>query len=521
MLTRRVLLSGVAVAAGVAAAVTGSADAAPAPPGALPAGPPPQNVLLIIADDIGVDKLGSYAGDAHPDYEANAAYLPQTPVLDEMAARGVRFTDAWANPTCSPTRAGIMTGRHGFRTGVGDVVYNEDSVELDFDETTIAEIANEAGYATALIGKWHLGDNDNPEEWAEGETWSDHQSTYYEYQTHPITHGFRDFMGTTKGGLGDVDFDGSYTDWLYLESHTCEGCTDLTFGERRTTYATTSIVNEAISWINSQGDDPWMAIVSVHAPHTPLEVPPEGCSYREEGADAPVDDIDIYKDMVECMDRRIGDLLAGVDDLDDTLVIFVGDNGTLEGLGEDVFDDGRGKTTLFESGIRVPLIIADGRTLAAGLDGFTFSTDWLRSRRFVAYPGATSGALVHTTDLFATMAEVMGADASTGEDSVSLMPIVQATAGEVHDYIYTEYFTTDSIGGLAIRQDNWKLIVRTNDPEGTLCRQGYSLFNLDGDRFEDNEMSASAPTVLESLQGILDELSATAATAPWHDVDDC
>ncbi len=514
---RAVLLAGLLTI--FLAALGPAAAAAPTSPPT--AAPPPQNVLLIIADDIGVDKLGSYAGDANATYEGAASYLPQTPVIDDMAARGLRFTDAWASPTCSPTRAGIMTGRHGFRTGVGDVVYGADSTVLDLAETTIAEVAADAGYKTALIGKWHLGENDPPAEWAEGETWSDHQGTVYEYQTYPISHGFDDFMGTLKGGLGDVDFDGSYTDWLYIESSTCAGCVDQTVSERRTDYATTAIVDEATAWINAQGDDPWLAVVSLHAPHTPLEAPPEGCSYRAAGADAPTEDIDIYKDMVECMDRRIGDLLAGIDDLDDTFVVFIGDNGTTDGVTEGVFDDGRGKATLFESGVRVPMIMADGRTLAAGLDGFTFTTDWLRSRRFLGSTGVSSSALVHTVDLFATIAEVMGADGSSGEDSVSLLPILDGSASEVHDFIYTEYFDTSSVGGFALRQDNWKLLVRTNDPAGTPCRQSYALFNLDGDRFEHNDVAATAPAVVEGMLGLLDTLSATAASTPWFELDDC
>jgi len=493
-----------------------AAWAAPGPPA-----PRPANVLLIIADDMGVDKIGSYAEDADPDYATDAVYLPDTPVLDEVAATGIRFTDAWASPTCSPSRAALFTGQYGLRTGIGQPAGMPDATWLESSLTTLAEVMSDAGYATGLFGKWHLGENELPADWEESDLWYDHAGETFEHTVHPMDHGWHRFIGTVNGTLSwnPIAGNGGYTDWIVLDSE-CDGCAapEVTVHYRED-YATDATVDDALTWIGEQ-TAPWMAVLSLHAPHTPLELPPEGCSYRAAEDAEPSEDIGIYEEMVECMDRRIGDLLEGIEDLDDTLVIFIGDNGTEADLAELDFDDGRGKATTFESGVRVPLIIADGKDIARQQEGWAFSLDWSRSPTVVAGWGRAESTPVHIVDLFATVAEVGRADASEGLDSVSLAPILRRESTDPRGPIYTESFETDGTGVAALRIGQWKLRATVWEAPAGLCRLGYELFNLNNDRFEQNDRSVVDAAILSTLKGRLDDLVAT-EPGSWLDVPDC
>ena len=128
------------------------------------------NFLVVVADDLGTDKLATYVPDV-PGYTPVAGDMPVTPLIDELAADGVRFRNAWANALCSPTRAGLVTGQYGYRTGVGHVINTPARSPLPLRFTTVAE-ALDATYTTGLFGKWHLGFNgldadgdDDPLEW--------------------------------------------------------------------------------------------------------------------------------------------------------------------------------------------------------------------------------------------------------------------------------------------------------------------------------------------------------------------
>ena len=129
-----------------------------------------QNVLLVIADDYGADAMGLYS----------SAETAPTPTLDALAATGVRFTNCWANPVCSPTRASILTGRHAFRTGVGAPGH-----VIGLNEFTVAQALGDAGYGTACIGKWHLSDDTNGG------------------ADNPNLMGFDHYSGNTGGALGN------------------------------------------------------------------------------------------------------------------------------------------------------------------------------------------------------------------------------------------------------------------------------------------------------------------------------
>ena len=471
------------------------------------------NILVIIADDMGVDKIGSYAIDGDPEYRGNAMDLPATPVLDDLAANGARFTDAWANPTCSPTRAAYLTGQHGLRTGVGSVVGFQGQGDLDVNETSIADVLNGAGYTTGLFGKWHLGEGDPPSSWAEGDTWADHVGETVDWVVNPIKLGFTQYSGMMSGALNAGGSTG-YTDWYPVRTRRQGKPT--ASAEHSQDFATMTHVDNAVSWINRQTGR-WMATIAFNAPHEPLEAPPSACVYDDS---TPETDRQIYARMVECIDIQVGRLLNSIDDLDDTLIIFVADNGTLTELAEDVFDDGRGKSTLYESGVRVPLIVADGRTWLRAQAGFKPDSDWANSPTFVADPGIEIADPTHIVDLFATMADAARIEAPSAVDSTSLMPLLEGVDGEIPPYAYAELYGVDGTGSAAIRQGAYKLMVNVRATDGGLCRAGYQLYDLVNDRFEQRDLVADEPEELAALTATLDALVAS-EPGSWLDVADC
>lgn len=245
-----------------------------------------QNILLIIADDIGVDNISGYG--EHAD-SAN------TPNIDDLATSGVLFRNAWLNPMCSPSRASVYTGRHAFRHGV---LHPSDST-LDASEETIAEVLSSAGYATAMFGKWHLGES------------SGHQ---------PTDQGYDYFSGSLAGNISD------YFSW---EKTTIDAAAATSVTVTETDYATRVNQLEARTWISGQ-TGPWFATIAFNAGHSPFHVPPSGlhtmslsgnvgstCSGTSDSQS------DCYRAMVEAMDTHIGRLLNWLDnqgELDSTLI---------------------------------------------------------------------------------------------------------------------------------------------------------------------------------------------------------
>ena len=469
----------------------------------------PPNLLLLIADDVGVDKINIYADDADLGYRGSAEALPLTPTIDSLASAGVRFTDAWANPKCSPTRAALYSGRYGFRTGIGNALGPPGLPDMSPDVvTTLAEMLTEEGYTSAMVGKWHLGMGEPPSEWDEDEDWTDHLDELITTQLHPQQHGWHSFLGTLGG---ELDSDGSvgYTDWIRVYSH----------GHRakaveETSHATEQAIEDGLGWVARQ-DGAWMLTMAFHAPHSPLEEPAPDCSWS--GTDALETDAEIYRAMLECLDINIAAMLSGLDainELDNTLIFFIGDNGTDEPVAEDVFADGRGKGTLYESGVRVPLIVAEGQTWRQQQ-----SNTFTGARSIITDPGAEIADLVHVMDIYATVADLTGADGSDGVDSVSLMPFLQDSEGDIREVLFAEMFNPNSgTGELAVRTDNWKLIFDVSTSGQSRCRENFELYNLTYDRFEQSDLSDLRPKTVGRMLNRIDEMSTGNA---WFDVDDC
>ena len=426
-------------------------------PGASVVGAQSENVLIIIADDLGVDVLQSYG---------EGSTFPPTPTIDMLRDTGVLFRNAWSDPVCSSTRATIQTGRYGFRTGVGDVVDETDPEGLPFSETIIPEVLDlnpQRGYTHAAIGKWHL--TSGPQGGDEG----------------PNLSGYAHFSGFLYGQFFPPPL--GYFHWPKTEN-----------GETSSTrvYATTDNVNEAIEWINDQGESPWFMWLAFNAPHSPLHAPPDEL-HSYDLPDDPPDCLLYYQAMVEALDTEVGRLFASIPTraLERTNIIFLGDNGTPGQVTQPPFDPDRAKGTLYEGGINVPLIISGPQ---------------------VTVPGSESAVLVNTTDLFATALEMMGVDvhASLPPDSVldslSLLPLLQGREFEPRLFVYAERFRDDQqtpSTGQTIGNDTFKLIRFALFPE--------EFYDLSVDPFETTdlllgELDPVQQANYDELTSLLDDL---------------
>ncbi|TNF26651.1 MAG: sulfatase [Bacteroidetes bacterium] len=394
------------------------------------------NILLIIADDLGKDALNGFA---------EGSVKPNTPNIDAIRNSGISFTNAWFYPTCTPTRAAIITGKYGYRTGIkwaGD--------ELSTSETSLQEyIRGETNgrYASAIIGKWHLSGN-NP-------------------NVNPENFGIDHYAGLIRGAAD------SYYQWQLSE----DGSSSLQTG-----YITEVFTSMAIDWITQQAK-PWFMWLAYTAPHTPYHVPP--ANMHQQGALPEyvlgMDATPYYMAAIEAMDFQIGRLLENIppDELENTVIIFLGDNGTPRDVIQAPYTMGTAKGTLYQGGINVPLLIAGKGVSRTG--------------------NATE--LVSGTDLFATIAAIAGVQVSSIHDSRSLKPLL-TQPNTLRNYQYSEMNDgTDDVW--AISNGNYKLLTYSTGIQ--------ELYNLEQDAYEQNNLiggtlsteAASAKTELENELSVI------------------
>jgi len=416
------------------------------------------NILLLLADDMGVDQVGAYAEGAAP---------AKTPQIDALAANGVLFRNAWSNPLCSPSRALIQTGRYAYRTGVVNAAVLFPRNALSVRETTIAEVLRPVGYRCGLFGKWHLGDSLN-----------------VGGKCSPNLAGWGNYAGSLIGQLDD------YYQWEKVAN-----CLPTT--SRR--YATSVNVDDALAWIDRNRRDPWCCVVAFNAPHTPYHSPPDSLHTVDlTGLDSETTPIPFAKAMIEAMDAEIGRLLLGLgSERDETTILFTGDNGTNGPVVEAPFDPARAKGTVYEGGVNVPLIV---------------------SGQGVASPGREVASLVSLVDLFATVAELAGTTSTTGVDSVSLVPYLldpqaQPRRSTVYCEVYGDpvscqvYEASPQGCQRAIRNLHYKLVQHL----GAMTTE--ELYNLATDPFEqvdllEQELSADAQNNYAQLKAALPPLRA-------------
>jgi arylsulfatase A-like enzyme len=378
----------------------GSDSAPPAPPivEVPPATPPvaqaTPNILLIISDDQGLDASAQYGLSLD---------VPSTPTMDALASNGLVFENVWATPACATTRATLLSGLYGINNGI-----RQTPGVLSADVETIQEYLSlypeTSAYESAVFGKWHLGGADND---------------------HPGSVGIPHFAGN----LGNV---GDYYSWDLVTNGVAETSTE---------YHTSKITDLAIDWIDQRAG-PWFAWVAYSAPHSPFHLPPQNLHSRNLSGTA--DDIaansrDYYLAAIESMDSELGRVLDSltVEERDNTIVMFIGDNGTPKStIDLNVYRRPHGKGSLYEGGVRVPMIVS-------GAD--------------VTRSGEREDSLIVTTDFFATIAEIAGSNVTSIYDSESFAGSFSDSDFAGRDTSYVGYSSED-LDGWAVSDGTYKLI---------------------------------------------------------------
>jgi arylsulfatase A-like enzyme len=290
------------------------------------------NIVLVITDDQGYGDLACH-GNPHL----------RTPHLDRLHGESLRLTRFYTCPVCAPTRAGLMTGRYNYRTGVVDTFVGR--AMMHSDEVTMAEQLGKAGYATGIFGKWHLGDN---------------------FPMRPGDQGFQEVLVHRGGGIGQPG-DPPETDYFDpLLQHNGEQ-------KRFEGYCTDIFFDAAMEYIRVQAaaERPFFCYISTNAPHTPLTI---GESYVKPYLDMGLsDDTARLYGMIENLDENMGRLLTALERpglRENTLLLFMTDNGAQHLGGDDRFNAGlnQWKGSVYEGGIRVPCFVRWPARLRAGED---------------------------------------------------------------------------------------------------------------------------------------------------------
>jgi len=397
------------------------------------------NIVIIMADDLGYGGIGSYGNDSI-----------RTPNLDSLAAKGLSFTDFYANaPVCTPTRAALMTGNYQQRSGLEGVIYvrgETRQVGLDSSQLTIAKLMKGQGYATGIMGKWHLG---------------------YQPEYNPVQHGFDEFYGYVSGNIDyhtHYDNAGIYDWWHNLDTIQEEG------------YVTDLITEHSVDFIHQHKEQPFFLYVAHEAPHVPFQGRNDP-GYRYPGQEfsyyGPVEDQQrAYREMVEVMDEGIGKIMQSLRQNgleENTLVFFLSDNGA-EAFGSNGGLSGQ-KTNLYEGGIRVPAIA------------------YWKGR----ISPATSPQPAMSMDLLPTALALGGAEQSTTSafDGKNLTGLLLEQQLLDERPLFWRYRNEK-----AVRKQNWKLLISAGD---TL------LFNLEEDMYEQEDLADSQPARVEELGKALDE----------------
>ena len=401
------------------------------------------NIVFILADDLGYGDLGCYGCED-----------VQTPNLDRLATEGVRFTDYYANgAVCTPTRAAFMTGRYQQWLGLEDAVtYQEMGRGLPEDGQTVADALRGAGYATGLVGKWHLG---------------------YDFERRPLQQGFDSFFGFLGGNhhyFQHMDRIGVPDLWMGNESVEREG------------YTTDLLTAEALAFLAKHREQPFFLYLAHAAPHFPWQGPddanklvePKKKSWQE-------GDRETYAAMVERLDQGIGQVLHQLDELglrESTLVVFSSDNGGHTHSRNAPMRDFKG--TIWEGGTRVPCIARWPGHLPAG---------------------ATTSQVAITMDWTATFRRIAGLGTDpAGEDGLDLLPILigdEPTRERTLFWRITNRRSRKTVEeGRAVRRGSWKFIEEANGEK--------SLFDLGIDVGEVHNVIDQHPDLVLDLTGALD-----------------
>ena len=419
--TRRQFLKAVgsvAISAEVLSALSGDAQTANA------ANRKPPNVVLIMTDDQGWGDIRSHGNDKI-----------DTPVMDSLAADGVRFDRFFVSPVCAPTRASLLTGRYHLRTGTHGVTRGDENMRSD--ETTIAEALKRAGYSTGCFGKWHNGAH---------------------YPQHPNGQGFDEFLGFCAGHWNNY-FDTT------LERN---GKPTKTKG-----YISDVLTTAAVRFIEKNKDKPFFCYLPYNAPHSPFQVPDKYFDkYKARGLD---DKTACAYGMCENLDDNIGRILKRLDRLklnDNTIVLFLTDNGPNTDRYNGDMKGRKGST--HEGGIRVPLFV-----------------------RWPGHiePGSKVSQIAAHIDMFATIIELCGVPMpkTLPQDGVSLVPLLRGETSNWPDRMIFTFRTprgqTGEIPG-SVRTQRWRAVTWKNR---------WELYDMNSDPGQTKNVAGKYPDVVKKL----------------------
>jgi arylsulfatase A len=421
----------------------------------------PPNIVLILTDDQGYADVGVFGASGF-----------RTPNLDRLASQGRQFTQFYvAQAVCSASRAGLLTGCYPNRIGFFGALGPNSRIGISSNEVTLAQLVKQRGYATAIYGKWHLGDRP---------------------QFLPTRHGFDEWYGLPYSNdmwpLHPEAKPGTYPDLPMYEN---EKIVIPSVQPADQDQLTTQYTEHAVRFIDEHADRPFFLYVAHNMPHVPLHVSSRFKGQSQRG---------LYGDVIMEIDWSVGEIMRALDRhrlADDTLVIFVSDNGPWLSYGDhagSAFPLREGKGTSWEGGVRVPCIMRWPKRIPAG-------TVYDRP--------------LMTIDLFPTIAGLIGATLPAHPiDGMDAWQVIAGGKGAVnpHDY-YFIYYNRNDLQAVLGGDGRWKLILphayRTlaGRPGGTggipvkysQANAGLELYDLRADVSEAADVSAKHPDVVARM----------------------
>jgi arylsulfatase A-like enzyme len=416
------------------------------------------NVVLINADDLGVNDLGCYGRKDH-----------STPHLDRLASQGLRFTSAYcAQPICSPSRAALMTGKAPARlhlttylpgrpdTKAQRLLHPKMRMQLPLEERTVAEVFKDAGYATACVGKWHLG---GPPEFL------------------PTKRGFDEFYGT----VANTPF---FNPPNFVDSRVSDRITPV---KDENFYTTDAYAERSVDWLGKQQGKPFFLYLPFNAQHAPLQAPKK---YLDRFPGIKDEKRQLFAAMMSAMDDAVGRVLAKVKEMgqeENTLVVFFSDNGgpTPQTTSDNGPLRGR-KATTSEGGTRIPFCVQWKGTIPAG--------------KVYDHP-------IIQLDLLPTVLTAAGGKVEPDWklDGVDLLPYLTGkNAGQPHETLYWRFGPQ-----WAIRKGDWKLVASSVDMNKP------RLINLKDDIAEAKDLSEENPDKVKELKADWDKWNAEQMAPRW------
>ena len=401
---------------------------------------PPPNFIIILADDLGYADLGCFDG----------AIGYSTPNLDQMAADGLKLTALYAaSPVCSPSRAGLLTGREPLRMGIASVFFPTSWTGMSPNEITLAEALKQEGYHTGIVGKWHLG---------------------HHYKYLPLQQGFDEYFG--------IPYSNDMNGVVYIEGN------EVVEENVDQSLITKTYTEKALDFIDKNQGQPFFLYLPHSMPHLPIYASEDFAGKTERG---------MYGDVIEELDWSTGQILKKLEQLqiaDHTIVLFTSDNGPWLAFGPEAGSADplrEGKQYTFEGGMRVPGIV-----------------QW----KGHIPPGSTHDGMVSFLDIMPTFTKLSGASLPNDRayDGVDITDILLGKGNRPHDEIL---YSMDN-EFRAFRKGDWKIKMPFPGHPVSAWKKEVAahdtlLFNLQEDVAEQNDLSQSNPEKLKEMTALMEE----------------